>query len=143
MRDDERSPAEIRGDYARDAVIKEQFKDDPSLNKINRNIAGESARLRMDSEAKVPYHNQTVSVSEMPSGGYSEVKLETIEQERNRLSHKLNQTLAENEMRMRVLRDIIEGLERWQKNGYFLRDSINQSSRVQMDQVHQLRDYLK
>jgi hypothetical protein len=104
----------------------------------------ESARMRMDHDTNQDSNANWIK-KEMPSAGpYNSTQpLETLEQERNRLSRKLAQTLGENEVRIKVLCEMLKDLERWQKNGYYLRDSINQSSQVQMDQIHQMREYLK
>jgi len=127
--------------YAKDAQIKNDYLKENHVLKNERSMRGDNlglgdinqgARLRMDAE------------NQYPAGVCEQTKpLETLEQERNRLSRKLTQTLSENDMRIRVLKEMIESLERWQKNGYYLRDSINQSSQIQMDQIHQMREYLK
>lgn len=112
--------------YAKDAKIKEAYKE--------MNEQGQSARLRMDAAEKIPsagsYENSTKS-------------LETLDQEKVRLSHQLNQTLIDREIEIQVFRRVLHQLESRQKNGYFLKDSINSSSRIQMDQIHQMREYLK
>jgi hypothetical protein len=130
--------------YAKDAQIKEDFKlANPIRGEsgIGRDMTqAEGARLRIDAEAKVPFPKNYM-IDESCAGQAS--PLESLEQERNRLSRKLTQTLSENETRIRVLKDMLEGLNRWQKNGYYLRDSINNSSQIQMDQIHQMREYLK
>jgi hypothetical protein len=121
--------------YAKDTQIKNDYLKENHVLKNERSMRGDSldgsqgARLRMDAAESCA--NQ------------SSAPLETLEQERNRLSRKLIQTLSENETRIRVLKDMLESLERWQKNGYYLRDSINNSSQIQMDQIHQMREYLK
>lgn len=121
--------------YAKDAKIKEVYKE--------MNDQDQGARLRMDVAEKMPFAGpMKESINQTIAGGLSG-PLETLEQERNRLTRQLVKTLDENETRMRVLRDMLEGLERCQKNGYYLRDSINQSSQIQMDQIHQMREYLK
>jgi hypothetical protein len=133
--------------YAKDAQIKNDYLKENHVLKNERSMRGDSldgsqgARLRMDVEAKVPFpKNYMIDES---TASQSSGPLETLEQERNRLSRKLIQTLSENETRIRVLKDMLEGLNRWQKNGYYLRDSINNSSQIQMDQIHQMREYLK
>jgi hypothetical protein len=121
--------------YEKDAQIKEDFKN--TLRGESGRDINQGARLRMDDENQ--YSTKISNAYPVNETG----PLETLEQERNRLSRKLTQTLSENENRIRVLRDMIESMERWQKNGYYLRDSINNSSQVQMDQIHQMREYLK
>jgi hypothetical protein len=112
--------------YAKDAQIKEDYKE-----------MNEGARLRMDTENyQVPYHSQVASCDSPKS-------LKTIEQEKNRLTRQLNQSIVEEEIAIRTMRNILDRLEQHQKRAYSLRDSINQSSQIQMDQVKQLREHLK
>jgi hypothetical protein len=128
--------------YAKDAKIKEDYKEMNEVRGefgIGRDMTeAEGARLRMDSVntiANESYAGNLATESFKP--------LETIEQEKNRLSRQLQATIFENEHTIRALKQVLNQYEMKQKSLYYLRDSIYQSSQIQMDQVKQLREILK
>ncbi len=161
----ERLRKEEEEEYAKDAVIKEEFKrtvgigrnitDEEIKKNMLRNdwpsdISNQSAHLRLDVEhenyLKNPEAYQSKGLNPEYAGNQSIAgsgPLETIEQEKIRLTRQLNHEIEENEYRIRALKQLLNMCEFKQKNMCMLAGSINQSSRVQMDQVHQLRDYLK
>lgn len=107
--------------YAKDAQIKDTFRE------VNR--------LRMESDG---VGGQPMNICDTASPS-----LETLEQEKTRLSRELSNQISKNEITIRSLRDMINELEAKQKSMHYLRENIiNQSSRVQHDQVMELRRIL-
>lgn len=155
-RNDEKSPAEIRGDYyGKDAIIKEAWqehaKKDAFLSidgkaEIISNERSEGARLHMAEEFKTPYMGPSLASL---VGSYGPIKdvnqagsLETLDQEKVRLTRELIMTISHNENVISTLREMLQRTEIHQKKLYYLRDSINQSSIVNHDHVMELRKVL-
>lgn len=128
-----------RDEYAKDATIKEQFRKDPSLN--------QPGRLRMDSaeEIRGGYGGHPVNECGPSCDTASPMreKLETIEQERNRLSRRLAEAISYNENVIRTLREMLSRTESHQKNAYILMESLHTSSRNQIHDLNNLREFLK
>ena len=138
-----------KDNYAEDARIKEEYYKENQILANERSMRGgplknpsgmgremtqaESARMRAaQTEAKG-----------LGDCANEARPIETIQQERTRLTRRLDTAIASNEMRIRVMREMLYDLEKWQKNQYYLRDSIRQSENVTADQVMQLREILK
>ena len=119
--------------YAKDAGIKEDYLKENHVLKNERSMRGDNldrnqgARLRMDAE------NQSCEIT----------PLETIEQEKNRLSRKLAETIRYNDNVIQTLSEMLQRTEIYQKRSITLMQELNRASSLQMDQVHQLREHLK
>lgn len=131
-------------DYTEDARIKDEYRKENHVLKNERSMRGDDsgARLRMD--AAEPMKESTVRQGYDSStlANNQAGPLETLEQEKIRLSRELSIRIANNEAALYALRNVINELEVKQRSMYYLRENINQSSRVQHDQVMELRRVL-
>lgn len=105
----------------------------------------EENRLKMDADEKyAPFLGHQHAVNECgPSCDTASPSLETLEQEKNRLTRELSIRLANNEAAICALRNVLSELEMRQKSMYYLRDTMNDSSRIQHNYVMELRRVLE
>jgi len=118
--------------YSEDAQIKKDY------------VRDNDARIRMDTEKEYaakeempyagPYLNQTTDSAQ---------PLETIEQEKNRLTRQLNETIDYNETVIRTLHEMLHRTVIYQNKSRVLLEALHNNSRNQLFNLNQLREHLK
>jgi hypothetical protein len=115
-------------------IVKDSVKNPypPNWDKLDR--------MSLGAEQPANYYGEpAVNSSSVNQAG----QLETKEQESNRLMRRLNENLQENELRIRVLRDMLLQLEIYQKKSYYLRDSIQNVIVLGDEKLRELKTHLK